>query len=72
MEVNTVFDLAGRAIVEQNGNAQRAALWEPSNFTQLTKDFCKGDNPMKDVYDTKFLRVRKHFRIALQSSITFF
>jgi len=53
----------------------------------MTKNFCKGNNPMKDVYDAKFLRVRKHFigftgatteryntrfRIALQSNITFF
>jgi hypothetical protein len=53
----------------------------------MTKDFCKGNNFMKDVYDAKFLRTRKHFtgftgattercnahfRIALQSNTTFF
>ena len=27
----------------------------------MTKDFCKGNNFMKDVYDAKFLRIRKHF-----------
>ena len=42
MEVNTAFDWAGRAIVLQNGNAQRAALpWASNDFTQVTKDFCK-------------------------------
>ena len=42
MEVNTAFDWAGRAIVTQNGNAQRVALsWATNDFTHLTKDFCK-------------------------------
>jgi hypothetical protein len=46
MEVNTAFDWAGRAIVTQNGNAQRAALsWASNDFTQVTKDFCK-KNPV--------------------------
>ena len=85
MEVNTAFDWAGRAIVTQNRNAQRALC--RGNFTHTTKCFCKGNNSMKDVYDAKFLRVTKHFigftgatteryntrfRIALQSNITFF
>ena len=46
MEVNTAFDWAGRAIVLQNGNAQRAALpWASNDFTQLTKGFWKR-NPL--------------------------
>jgi len=33
MEVNTAFDWAGRAIVEQNGNAQRAFLCREHQLT---------------------------------------
>ena len=34
MVVNTAFDWAGRAVVEKNGNAQRAALsWASHDFT---------------------------------------
>ena len=39
-----------------HGNAQRAALSVVGTFTHMTK----GNNPMKDVYDAKFLRVWIH------------
>jgi len=42
IEVNTALEWAGRAVVTQNGNAQRAALsWASNDFTQVTGDSCR-------------------------------